>query len=129
MYTIILYTNQIRFDKAKSLNTLRIQTLGPNTTKFPYHEQVLNEFANPKLCLKYILYIFYCLGQCLNFCCTFVLLPMLRLSVTKLREKGFNYLLPLDKHVSFHAMTGKLIGLYSLIHAIAHFVNIGKIDR
>ncbi|XP_023338172.1 NADPH oxidase 5 [Eurytemora carolleeae] len=64
-------------------------------------------------------------GQCLNFCCTFVLVPMLRLSVTKLREKGLNYLLPLDKHVSFHALTGKLIGVYSLIHTVAHLVNLG----
>ena len=51
---------------------------------------------------------------------------MLRLSVTKLREKGLNYLLPLDKHVSFHALTGKLIGVYSLIHTVAHLVNLGK---
>ena len=51
---------------------------------------------------------------------------MLRLSVTKLREKGFNYLLPLDKHVSFHALTGKLIGIYSLIHTAAHLVNLGR---
>jgi Ferric reductase like transmembrane component len=56
----------------------------------------------------------------------FILLPMLRLSVTKLRQKGLNFLLPLDKHVSFHALTGKLIGLYSLIHTIAHIVNLGK---
>jgi len=63
-------------------------------------------------------------GQCLNFSCMFVLLPMLRLSVTKLRQKGFNYLLPLDKHVSFHRLTGHLIAIYSIIHAIAHVMNL-----
>jgi hypothetical protein len=56
----------------------------------------------------------------------FILLPMLRLSVTKLRQKGFNFLLPLDKHVSFHALTGKLIGIYSIIHTVAHLVNLGR---
>jgi hypothetical protein len=56
----------------------------------------------------------------------FILLPMLRLSVTKLRQKGFNFLLPLDKHVSFHALTGKLIGVYSIIHTVAHLVNLGR---
>ncbi len=65
-------------------------------------------------------------GQCLNFTCMFILLPMLRLSVTKLRQKGFNFLLPLDKHVSFHALTGKLIGVYSIIHTVAHLVNLGR---
>ena len=65
-------------------------------------------------------------GQCLNFTCMFVLLPMLRLSVTKLRQKGFNYLLPLDKHTSFHRMTGQLIVVYSLVHALAHIVNLGE---
>ena len=67
-------------------------------------------------------------GQCLNFSCMFVLLPMLRLSVTKLRQKGFNYLLPLDKHVSFHRITGHLIAIYSIIHTIAHVMNLGEID-
>ena len=56
----------------------------------------------------------------------FVLLPMLRLSVTKLRQKGFNYLLPLDKHVSFHRITGHLIAVYSLIHTAAHLTNLGE---
>ena len=56
----------------------------------------------------------------------FVLLPMLRLSVTKMREKGLNYLLPLDKHVSFHALTGKLIAAYSLVHTVCHLVNLGE---
>ena len=64
-------------------------------------------------------------GQCLNFTCMFVLLPMLRLSMTKLRQKGFNYLLPLDKHTSFHRMTGRLIVVYSLLHTFAHVSNLG----
>ena len=63
-------------------------------------------------------------GQCLNFCCMFVLLPMLRLSVTKLRQKGLNYLLPLDKHVSFHRLTGQLITVYSVVHTAAHLSNL-----
>ena len=56
----------------------------------------------------------------------FVLLPMLRLSMTKLRQKGFNYLLPLDKHTSFHRMTGQLIVIYSLLHTLAHVSNLGN---
>ena len=76
-----------------------------------------------------VLFLYFVLsGQCLNFSCMFVLLPMLRLSVTKLRQKGFNYLLPLDKHVSFHRITGHLIAIYSIIHTIAHVMNLGEID-
>ena len=67
-------------------------------------------------------------GQCLNFSCMFILLPMLRLSVTKLRQKGFNYLLPLDKHVSVHRLTGHLIAIYSIIHTLAHLINLGEIS-
>jgi len=63
-------------------------------------------------------------GQALNFTAMFVLLPMLRLSITKLRQKGFNYLLPLDKHVSVHRLTGYLIVFYSLIHTGAHLANL-----
>ena len=64
-------------------------------------------------------------GQCLNFTCVFVLLPMLRLSITKLRQRGVNLLLPLDKHTTFHVMTAKFIIFYSLLHTLGHSVNLG----
>ena len=55
----------------------------------------------------------------------FILASMLRHSITKLREFGLNILLPLDRHIYFHKVTGRLIFLYSVAHTIAHLGNIG----
>jgi hypothetical protein len=55
----------------------------------------------------------------------FILVLMLRHSITKLREFGVNVLLPLDKHIFFHKVTGRLMFIYSIVHTIAHLGNIG----
>ena len=76
------------------------------------------------LLINLVFFLARACGQCLNFTCMFIILPMLRLSMTKLRQKGFNYLLPLDKHTSFHRMTGHVIVVYSIIHTLSHLVNL-----
>ncbi|TRY74386.1 hypothetical protein TCAL_04607 [Tigriopus californicus] len=63
-------------------------------------------------------------GQCLNFNSMFILVLMLRHSITKLREFGLNWLLPLDRHIYFHKVIGRLIFIYSLIHTVAHIGNL-----
>jgi hypothetical protein len=65
-------------------------------------------------------------GQCLNFTSMFILVVMLRHSITKLREMGLAVLLPLDKHIYFHKITGRLIVIYSLLHTAMHLGNLCK---
>lgn len=65
-------------------------------------------------------------GQCLNFNCMFVLVLMLRQTITFLRTRGFSSYLPLDQHIYFHKLTGTLIAIYSLIHTISHLSNFSK---
>lgn len=65
-------------------------------------------------------------GQCLNFNCMFVLVLMLRQTITFLRTRGFSSYLPLDQHIYFHKLTGTLIAIYSLIHTISHLSNFSE---
>lgn len=65
-------------------------------------------------------------GQGLNFTSMFILVLMLRHSITKLREMGLAVILPLDRHIYFHKVTGRLIVVYSLIHTVAHLGNLCK---
>ncbi|BES91416.1 NADHypothetical protein oxidase [Nesidiocoris tenuis] len=62
-------------------------------------------------------------GQCLNFNCMFVLVLMLRHSITFLRTRGFSNFLPLDQHIYFHKLTGVCIFIFSVIHTIMHLLN------
>ncbi|GBP03598.1 NADPH oxidase 5 [Eumeta japonica] len=66
-------------------------------------------------------------GQCLNFNCMWVLVLMLRQSITFLRTRGFSSLLPLDNHIYLHKLAGLLIFIYSLVHTIMHLCNFGFI--
>ncbi|KAF5271691.1 hypothetical protein FQA39_LY08014 [Lamprigera yunnana] len=62
-------------------------------------------------------------GQCLNFNSMFVLVLMLRHSITFLRSRGFSAFLPLDQHIYFHKITGCLIFFYSVLHTLMHVLN------
>jgi hypothetical protein len=59
----------------------------------------------------------------------FILVVMLRTSITKLRELGLALVLPLDKHIYFHKVTGRLIVLYSLLHTAMHLGNLCKYNK
>ncbi|XP_055700750.1 NADPH oxidase 5 [Phlebotomus papatasi] len=62
-------------------------------------------------------------GQCLNFNCAWVLVLMLRHTITFLRTRGFGALIPLDHHIYLHKLTGVLIAGFSLVHTIMHLFN------
>jgi len=53
----------------------------------------------------------------------FVLVLMLRHSITFLRTRGFSSFLPLDQHIYLHKLTGVLIFCYSITHTIMHLLN------
>lgn len=65
-------------------------------------------------------------GQCLNFNCAWVLVLMLRQTLTFLRTRGWTAFLPIDHHIYLHKLTGGLIAAYSLVHTIMHLVNFSK---
>lgn len=68
----------------------------------------------------------YFTGQCLNFNCAWVLVLMLRQTLTFLRSRGCTAFLPIDHHIYLHKLTGVLIAVYSLVHTIMHLVNFSK---
>jgi NADPH oxidase 5 len=65
-------------------------------------------------------------GQCLNFNCAWVLVLMLRQSITFLRTRGLGSIVPLDQHIYMHKVTGMLIAGFSLVHTIMHIINFSK---
>ncbi|KRT82268.1 hypothetical protein AMK59_4019 [Oryctes borbonicus] len=66
-------------------------------------------------------------GQCLNFNCVFILVLMLRQTITFLRSRGLSMILPLDDHIYFHKQAGYLIVFYSALHTIMHCFNLDVI--
>lgn len=54
---------------------------------------------------------------------------MSRPFLTLLRKHGFSRVLPIDHHVEYHKLIGLLLVLFSVIHTIAHLVNIGEIAK
>lgn len=70
----------------------------------------------------------YLLGQCLNFDCVFIVIVMLRQSLTFLRSRGASSYVPIDQHFYFHKRTGQFIFFFSFLHTAMHLINIGKIE-
>ncbi|KAI9577415.1 hypothetical protein GQX74_013658 [Glossina fuscipes] len=66
-------------------------------------------------------------GQCLNFNCAWILVLMLRHSLTYLRSRGLSSYLPLDNHIYLHKMTGIVISVFSVVHTIMHLFNFSLI--
>ncbi|XP_076438955.1 NADPH oxidase 5-like isoform X2 [Babylonia areolata] len=62
-------------------------------------------------------------GMCLNFNCAFVLVLMLRKSLTFLRNTPLVRVLPFDQHVMFHKLAGYAIVFFTLVHTGAHLGN------
>jgi len=85
--------------------------------------------TEPSLNVIHLFGIFCCFaGQCLNFNCMFILVLMLRQSITFLRTHGFSMILPLDQHIYFHKLTGVFIFIQSIVHTIMHLLNFSEYD-
>ncbi|RDD42245.1 NADPH oxidase 5 [Trichoplax sp. H2] len=63
-------------------------------------------------------------GLCLNFNCTFIMVLMLRKTLTIIRSTTLGSYLPIDQHIDFHKMTGIVIGFFALVHTVAHVFNV-----
>ncbi len=69
------------------------------------------------------------IGQCLHLDVALVILLTLRRSITWLRARRLDWLLPLDRHVYFHKILGWTICVQSVVHTLAHVINYGKGHR
>ncbi|RWS11597.1 NADPH oxidase 5-like isoform X2 [Dinothrombium tinctorium] len=68
-------------------------------------------------------------SQCLNFNCAFILVLVLRKSITFLRSTELVKFLPLDQHIYYHKLVGYFILFYSAIHTIMHCLNYWQISK
>ena len=58
-----------------------------------------------------------------------ILVLVLRYSITKLRELGLAFILPLDNNIYIHKVVGWIIFGQSLFHTIMHLCNFGKLNN
>ncbi|XP_054713586.1 NADPH oxidase 5-like [Uloborus diversus] len=68
-------------------------------------------------------------GQCLNFNCAFVVVLVLRQTLTWLRTHGFSQYFPIDQHLYYHKLTGYVIVFYSYLHTFMHLGNFAILSQ
>uniref|UniRef100_A0A8C6XT15 NADPH oxidase 5 n=1 Tax=Naja naja TaxID=35670 RepID=A0A8C6XT15_NAJNA len=68
-------------------------------------------------------------GQCLNFNCAFILVLMLRRSLTWLRTTWVAKVLPLDLNVILHQLMGYMVGALTILHMGAHVINFVRLSQ
>ncbi|KAJ8040310.1 NADPH oxidase 5 [Holothuria leucospilota] len=62
-------------------------------------------------------------GRALNFNCVFILVLMLRKTLTWLRSTRLGSILPIDQHVSLHKFVGIVILVETFLHVVGHLGN------
>ncbi|XP_060116342.1 NADPH oxidase 5 [Heteronotia binoei] len=68
-------------------------------------------------------------GQCLNFNCTFVVVPMLRRCLTWLRATWAAGVLPLDQNILLHQLVGYVVAALTALHTGAHVTNFVRMSQ
>ncbi|CAF4737076.1 unnamed protein product [Rotaria socialis] len=65
-------------------------------------------------------------GMLLNFNCTFIIVLMLKQTILIIRSNKFlRKCIPVDDHIDFHKVVGRIIVVFSILHTVAHVVNVG----
>ena len=68
-------------------------------------------------------------GMLLNFNCALVIVLMLKRTILLIRTNTFmRKLLPVDDHIDFHRVVGRVIAGLAILHAIAHMANFGRLS-
>ena len=66
-------------------------------------------------------------GMLLNFNCALVIVLMLKHTILIIRTiKFLRKLLPVDDHIDFHKMVGRIIAALSILHTIGHMANFAR---
>ncbi|CAF1628659.1 unnamed protein product, partial [Rotaria magnacalcarata] len=69
-------------------------------------------------------------GMLLNFNCTFIIVLMLKQTIRIIRSNKFlRKGIPVDDHIDFHKVVGRIIVVLSILHTIAHVVNVGAYNN
>ncbi|CAM1325380.1 NOX5 (predicted) [Pycnogonum litorale] len=66
-------------------------------------------------------------GLCLNFTSSFILLLVLRRSLSWMRSNGWSDYLPIDEFIYFHKLTGCFTFVYGVAHSVMHVWNFASI--
>lgn len=65
-------------------------------------------------------------GMCLNFNCMFILVLMLKHSLTWLRSSKIGKYFPIDHHIDFHKAVAIVIFIQGVLHFIGHLGRYSK---
>ena len=65
-------------------------------------------------------------GMCLNFNSTFILVLMMKHSLTLLRSTRIGKYFPIDHHIDFHKAVAVVIFVQSVLHFIGHLGRYSK---
>ena len=67
-------------------------------------------------------------GMLLNFNCALVIVLMLKHIILVIRTiKFLRKIIPVDDHIDFHKVVGRVIAGLAILHTIAHMVNFGRL--
>ncbi|CAF1133458.1 unnamed protein product [Adineta steineri] len=69
-------------------------------------------------------------GMLLNFNCAFIIVLMLKQTILLIRTNTFlRKLIPVDDHIDFHKVVGRVITGLAILHTIAHMANFGRMTE
>lgn len=67
-------------------------------------------------------------GMLLNFNCACIFALMLKQTILLIRTNKFlRKIIPVDDHIDFHKVVGRMIAILAIIHTIAHMSNFGRL--
>jgi hypothetical protein len=67
-------------------------------------------------------------GMLLNFNCAFIIALMLRQTILVIRTNRFlRKLIPVDDHIDFHKVVGRVIAGLAILHSLAHMSNFARL--
>jgi hypothetical protein len=65
----------------------------------------------------------------LNFNCAFIIVLMLKQTILLIRTNELlRKLIPVDDHIDFHRVVGRVITGLAILHAVAHMANFGRLS-
>ena len=68
-------------------------------------------------------------GMLLNFNCALIIALMLKRTILLIRTNKFlREFIPVDDHIDFHRVVGRVIAGLAVLHTIAHMANFGRLE-
>lgn len=68
-------------------------------------------------------------GMLLNFNCALIIVLMLKQTILVIRTtKLLRKLVPVDDHIDFHKVVGRVIAVLAIVHTVAHMANFGRLS-